>query len=186
MSHNPKKFGRNSWNVSLSKKFFQNHCEYAFLNEDEFHNLIDKSIKIFSNLNINYSGFRQPGWDISTSIKPFFFKQLGFKYIASSSLNAGFNSKVQRVSNYHPTLCDNIVNIPQNIEIGWSNKKIEDEIEKIIKINGIISIKAHFANRKIANPLNKENQKLLDLIEFINKKHKIKWMTFDEIAKNVN
>ena len=91
------------------------------------------------------------------------------------------------MSNYHPTLCDNIVNIPQNIEIGWNNKKIEDEIEKIIKINGIISIKAHFANRKIANPLNKENQKkLLDLIEFINKKHKIKWMTFDEIAKNVN
>lgn len=161
---------------------FQQHCEFAFVNNDVFFKSLAESLECFRRSGLDVIGFRTPGWDLSSDIRLSEFSNYGIKYIGGSSLNAGFNAGIQRVSFIHPCLIDGLVNIPQNIEIGWEFSRIQKEIDAIISCGGIVSIKAHFATQKVANCLSKENQnKLLDVIDYLNETHGIPWKTYKEL-----
>ena len=161
---------------------FQQHCEFAFVKNDTFYNSLRESLECFRQSGLDIIGFRTPGWDLSSDIRLSEFSDFGIKYIGGSSLNAGFNGGIRRVSYIHPCLIDGLVNIPQNVEIGWEFSRIRKEIDTIISFGGVVSIKAHFATQKVANCLSKENQiKLLNVIDYINETHGIPWKTYKEL-----
>lgn len=165
---------------------FQKHCEFAFISNDQFKLKLNESFNIFSDIGIEPKGFRQPGWDLSTDIILETFSKFGLDYIAGSSLDAGFNSKISNLDKFSPSKVGSLINIPQNIELKWDFSKITSEIDRIVSLNGLVSIKAHFADNKVVNSLNKNNRvKLLEIVDYINNRHKIQWKTFKEIAKSI-
>ena len=85
-----------------------------------------------------------------------------------------------------PCKINNLINMPQNIELKWNFDKITNEIDRIISLNGLVSIKAHFADNKVVNSLDKDNRiKLFEIVDYINDKHNIQWKTFKDILKIV-
>ena len=161
---------------------FQNHCEFAFISNNDFGIKLKKSIELFKEIGFDPKGFRQPGWDLSTDISLDTFSRNGLDYIAGSSLDAGLNSNYLNMDKIFPCRINNLINIPQNIELKWGFEKITNEIDRIIGLNGLVSIKAHFADNKVVNSLDKYNRiKLFEIVDYINQKHNIQWKTFKDI-----
>ena len=169
-----------------NKTPFQNHCEFAFISNNDFEIKLKKSIELFQEIGFNPKGFRQPGWDFSTDISLDTFSKSGLDYIAGSSLDAGLNSTNLNMDKIFPCKINNLINMPQNIELKWGFDKITNEIDRIISLNGLVSIKAHFADNKVVNSLDKDNRiKLFEIVDYINDKHNIQWKTFKDILKIV-
>ena len=167
-----------------NKTPFQTHCEFAFISNNEFEKKLKESLGLFKKIGFVPKGFRQPGWDISTDITFDTFSKLGFEYIAGSSLDAGLNSTNLNVDKIFPSHLKRLINIPQNIELKWDFNKITSEIDRITSLNGLVSIKAHFADNKVVNSLDKNNRvKLLKVVDYINTKHNIQWKTFKDVLK---
>ena len=158
--------------------FFQSNTEFAFKNNDQAMNYMSKGVNVFNDIGWPITGFRQPGWDFSTSINlPEIAKKLGIKYIAANSYDAGFNAGgIERVSNYYPTIIDGVINFPQNIELDWPIGRVFQQIDFLVEIKALISIKAHFVDKEIINCLSKENfDKLGIIINYIRQKFSKKY-----------
>jgi predicted deacetylase len=170
--------------------FFQSYTEFAFKKGIEAMKCILEGIKVFKKVGWNITGFRQPGWDLSTEIDlPKIAKEVGLKYIASNSYNAGFNAGgIERVSNYYPTFIDGIINFPQNIELDWPIENIYAKIEELIAVKAFISIKGHFVDKKSINCLNGKNliklQKVIDYLR--NNYNYIKFITLSDFSNKLD
>lgn len=175
------------FHLQKENTFFQSHTEFAFKNHKQTLVSISKAVDVFDKIGWPITGFRQPGWDLSTSINlPQIANTLNLKYIAANSYDAGYNSGgKERISNYYPTLISGVINFPQNIELDWPIDKIFQKIDFLVDIKALISIKAHFVDRDVCNCLNEENfiklNKIADYIRsnFIDK---IKFATLNTIA----
>jgi len=179
------------YHYQKNNPFFQEHTEFAFKNNEDAKNTIFKGISIFKALNWPITGFRQPGWDLSSEINlPEIAKELKLSYIASNSYDAGYNAGgIERVSNYYPTIIDNVINFPQNIELDWPIEKIYLKIDYLIKIKAMISIKGHFVNKGVSNSLTDVNlKKLYKIVHFLDEKYDgvIKYYTLNDLAKEIN
>lgn len=176
------------FHLQKENPFFQPYTEFAFKSHDQAINCIGKSIDVFKSIGWPVAGFRQPGWDISSTINlPEIAKMFDMKYLAANSYDAGYNSGgIERVSNYYPTIIDSVINFPQNIELDWPIDKILKKINFLVGIKALISIKAHFVDRDICNCLNQENiVKLNEITDYIrsNFNDRIKFATLNSISK---
>jgi peptidoglycan/xylan/chitin deacetylase (PgdA/CDA1 family) len=170
--------------------FFSQYTEFAFKNEKESSQAIVAGKNIFQKSGIDVVGFRQPGWDINSDLSLCrVLKEAGFSYIAGSSNNAGFNAGIQRVSNYFPNIVGGILNFSQNVLLDWSIGKIREEIDKIIGMKGLISIKGHFVDRRMPNSLSAANigklRQLLDYLLTIYDED-IRWLTLKQISDQIS
>jgi hypothetical protein len=166
--------------------FFARHTEFAYKDEDESFQAIKVGLEILNRAGIEVCGFRQPGWDISSDLSICrVLQSLRFVYIAGSSSDAGFNAVDQRVSNYFPALINGIVNFPQNVLLDWDLLRMKDEIDKIVEMNGFISIKGHFVNEGMPNSFNTENiSKLRAALHYLMKQYskQISFVTLKDAA----
>jgi predicted deacetylase len=179
------------FHMQKENPFFQSHTEFAFKTQQQALETIKLGIGVFNEIGWPITGFRQPGWDLSTLIDlPAISKITNLKYIAANSYNAGYNAHgFERVSNFYPTLIDGVINFPQNIEIDWPLDRIFKTIDYLVGIKALISIKAHFVDRDVTNCLNEENFiKLYKLIDYCRSKFKdkIQFATLDSIANHLN
>lgn len=169
---------------------FMPHTEFAFKRQPEALQLIQKGMAVFREVGWQAKGFRQPGWDLSTDIHiAEVAKKAGLWYIASNSLNAGLNAGgVERVSNYHPSLIEGVVNFPQNIELDWPIAKIYEAVDRCVFRKAFISIKGHFVDKGVCNCLSEENFSKLDLIaEYIKSKYPetVEFTTLSQLADKI-
>lgn len=147
------------------RTFFARHTEFAYKRMDESYQILSSDLSLLDAL-----------------------KMANFKYIAGSSNDAGFNAGIQKLSNYYPTVIGGFLNLPQNVLLDWSINKMREEIDKIIGIKGIISIKEHFVNRDMPNCLSGGNlHKLRSILEYLSKEYgdKIEYLTFRELAQRI-
>jgi len=167
---------------------FGRHAEFAFKTEEESREAIKKGLKVFKRAGLESCGFRQPAWDINSDLSLCrALKSCGLFYIAGSSSDGGFNTGTMRVSNYHPTLIDGLVNFPQNILLDWDFDYIQKEITRIIRVKGMISIKGHFVDRGMMNSCSKENLvKLRLILDYLTQTYGdlIQYMTLRDIIKS--
>jgi predicted deacetylase len=171
--------------------FFARHTEFAFKNEDETHVAVRRGMQIFDECGWQVSGFRQPGWDINSDLNICrVLKKLGVNYIAGSSLDVGFNSGgIERVSNYYPTLINGLINFPQNVLLDWRIEKIYNQIDKIVGMEGMISIKGHFVSERMSNSFSSANiAKLRQALDYLSNKYdeKVEHFTLKQIAERIN
>ncbi len=179
------------FHLQKENPFFQAHTEFAFKSHDQALECIQKSIKVFDSIGWPITGFRQPGWDLSSSVNlPEIAKKCNLKYIAANSYDAGYNAScIERVSNYYPTLVDGIINFPQNIELDWSIDKILNKIDFLVEIKAFISIKAHFVDKDLCNCLNEDNLIKLNKIAIYiksNFNNKIKFVTLNTLSNLID
>jgi peptidoglycan/xylan/chitin deacetylase (PgdA/CDA1 family) len=169
--------------------FFSRHTEFAFKNEKECSQAIVAGRNIFQKAGLDAAGFRQPGWDVNSEFSLCrVLKECGYRYIAGSSNDAGFNAGMQRVSNYFPSTVGGILNFPQNVLLDWSIRKIREEIDKIIGMKGLISIKGHFVDRGMPNSCSKGNlSKLRAILDYLLEKYddSVEYMTLSRLAKDI-
>lgn len=169
--------------------FFSRHTEFAFKRRNETLQTIIEGKKIFKKAGLEAFGFRQPGWDINSDMSLCdVLKEANFEYIAGSSFNAGLNAVRERVSNYCPTLVNGLVNFPQNVLLDWCIEKIYNQIDKIVGMEGMISIKGHFVNKGIPNSLSSANiVKLRQALDYLSNKYdeKVEHFTLKQIAEKI-
>jgi hypothetical protein len=170
--------------------FFARHTEFAYKNEIESVRTLKKGLEILRQAGMSVHGFRQPGWDINCDFSICrAVKSIGLSYIAGSSLDAGFNDGRERVSNYFPVMINGIINFPQNVEIDWSFESMKMEVDKIVDLGGLISIKGHFVNGSMPNSFCKENiYKLRKLLDYLIQHYgtRIRYATLKEITGLIN
>jgi hypothetical protein len=171
-------------------KLFSRNTEFAFLRYAESVSLINKAKKIFETAEINFKGFRPPGWDINSDFSLInALIDTGFEYCALNSYDGGLNSNLKRVSNFHPTIINNaIVNFPDNIQLDWSLEKMVEVSNSIINSGGFISIKGHFAIKDLTNSLNEINcNKLIQFLNIMKVKYgnSINFETFETLSNKI-
>jgi len=175
------------YHYQYENPFFGYHQEFSIKTEEESRTAVLKAIQIFSDAGLNPKGFRPPGWDMNSDLSLFqVLRENRLSYIAGSSNDGGFNIGQQNVSNYYPTLIDGFLNLPQNIELDWSIKKIYSEIKHIVARRGIISIKGHFVSGGLPNSLTADNlKKLYQIISFLKQDYpaQIEYLTLHTIAE---
>lgn len=165
--------------------FIKKHQEFLY---DDYQNIrykLLKSKKLFEDIGINIYGFRPPGWGIDRNFKLLeVIKEIGFfDYIAASSLDGGLNYHSQKVSNEMPDWFDNLLNIPQNLELDLPYETLINNINELIIKNGLISIKGHFCNIDwMQNKFKRENYDKLNNILAYMKDKNIWYATFKEVA----
>ena len=170
------------------KTFLKRHVEFAYTSQVETLERITNSIKLFEKTNIPVYGFRPPGWDISSNLNLVdIIEELGFIYLAGSSLDAGLNYNENRVSNIYPSnFEDKIINIPQNLEFSFSISELKNFAKIIINKNGIISLKGHYTNiGGIKNSISEQTlHKINDFLKNLTEEYgNILWFaTMKEIA----
>jgi hypothetical protein len=168
---------------------FARQAEFAYKTGSESREAISRGLEILGRSGLDVCGFRQPGWDISGDFSICSaLLDLGFTYIAGSSLDGGFNSQVQRVSNYFPAFIKGIINFPQNISLAWSLGEMKREIDKIVELGGIISIKGHFVNGGIPNSFTSKNiHKLRATLDYLGTRYsgRIVYVTLKQAAELV-
>jgi len=168
---------------------FSRHVEFAFASLEEACEAVCAGYAILASAGFVVSGFRQPGWDINSdfSIIPA-VRAAGLSYIAGSSLDAGFNARSQRVSNYFPSIINDLLNLPQNIELDWPLARMCEEAARISAVGGMISAKAHVADRVSPNALTRSNvDKLKRFLDFLyaGGAGEIEYTTFGKIARSL-
>jgi hypothetical protein len=148
--------------------------------------LVGAGLEILTRAGFRVDGFRQPGWGLNADFSLLsVLREAKLRYIAGSSLDGGLNASTQRVSNYYPTVLDGVLNIPQNIELDWPLARMCDEAVRIAMLHGILSIKAHVADRINPNSLTKQNvEKLRRFLDFLetNAAGEIEYATMSDIA----
>ena len=172
------------FHLQKENPFFQPYTEFAFKTHDQALSCISKGVDIFNTIGWPITGFRQPGWDLSTSINlPQIAKNLHLKYIAANSFDGGYNAcGIERISNHFPTLIDGVINFPQNIELDWPIELIYQNIDRLVKMKAFISIKGHFVNHSYPNCLNNENfKKMYLIVDYMNKSN-TKFITLNDLA----
>jgi hypothetical protein len=164
--------------------FFTRHTEFAYKNETESFKAIKKGLEILKQAGITIYGFRQPGWDINSDLSICYaLQRLCFQYIAGSSYDAGFNAGMERISNYFPSLINGIINFPQNILLDWPLERIKNKMDRIVSMDGFISIKGHFVNSGMPNSFSAENiSKLRRALDYLTKQHegRISYLTLKD------
>ena len=175
------------YHYQYENPFFGHHQEFSIKSEEESRIAVSKALHIFSDAGLMPKGFRPPGWDMNSDLSLFrVLRENQFSYIAGSSYDGGFNNGRQKVSNYNPSFIDEFLNIPQNIELDWSIKKIYSEIKHIVDQRGIISIKGHFVSRVLPNSLNDNNlRKMYQIVSFLKQNYptQIAYSTMHTIAE---
>ncbi|MBZ5583966.1 MAG: DUF2334 domain-containing protein [Acidobacteriia bacterium] len=166
--------------------FFGKRLEYAFATPAEARASVHAGLGMLTEAGFDVRGFRQPGWDINSDLSLISaVRSAGLLYVAGSSLDAGLNSQRQRVSNLFPTGINGLVNMPQNIELDWPLARMCEEAARIQSVRGIISVKAHVADRGNPNALTEKNLcKLRRFLDFLGsgRSGEIEYATFEKIA----
>ena len=143
------------------------------------------SLRIFETIGIKPPGFRPPGWGIDSQFNLIrVLKDMNiFQYVAASSLDAGLNAKQPKVDSYMPDWYDDILNMPQNLELDLPLPDLLKQIELLIHDSKLISVKGHFCNIDwVANSFNRQSfEKLLTMIAHL-KNYRIWFATFAEVA----
>jgi len=152
--------------VQYENRWFSRHTEFAFKTEAQTAAVIAQGMRVFRAAGLDLTGFRQPGWDINSDLSLIdVLRENHFLYVAGSSPNAGLNGSGPLVSNIYPTLVNGLINIPQNVELDWSDTRIDEAIQQIVQRCGIVSIKAHMASPGTPNALSQQKiEKLGNLL----------------------
>lgn len=168
---------------------FARHAEFAFKRQSESTVAVLLGREILMNAGIEVCGFRQPAWDINSDLSLLgVLKKAGFRYLAGSSPDAGLNAGTIRTSNYFPTIVGDVLNLPQNVALDWDIERIKQEIDKIVSIKGIISVKGHFVNAGMPNCLSSANvRKLRRVLDFLSSEYagEIEYLTFRQIIERL-
>ena len=98
------------------------------------------------------------------------------------------NNFNQRVSNIYPEFFNGILNIPANISIHQSLSEAKPIIDKIIQMNGLITLRGHYVlgTYDLSNGIDRNTLKnMSDIISYImtNYKGKVWFATLKEVAK---
>lgn len=164
---------------------FSRNTEFAYTDYNSSLKLLKSSIELFVKAGLNPIGFRPPGWDINSDFSIIeSIKDAGLKYGALNSYDGGLNANINRVSNTHPVLINDLVNFPDNINIDWPIELIKSEIKKLIDFGGIISIKCHFSKAYLTNSFSDVNyNKLISVLNHIINEYKsdVEFATFKNI-----
>jgi hypothetical protein len=167
-------------------RWFLRHAEFAFDRRDEARQALLDGAQRMEQAGFAVEGFRPPGWEIASDLSLLAeLRAAGYAYVAASSLDGGLNAGVQRVSHYFPTSVNGLLNLPQNIGL---DEPLEQMIEQALRARrrrGLISIKAHVADRGVANALTSRNlEKLRRFFDWWGDRHPgaVRCMTFGELA----
>lgn len=143
----------------------------------------------FFKAGIKVKGTRPPMYELG---RKFEFiessKKAGFSYVAASTPIYGLNLFKKRVSNIYPEFYGGILNLPSNISIHQKLSEVKKDIDKIIEMNGLITLRGHYilGTSELANGINEETLKnMSEIITYISKNYagKIWFATLEEIAK---
>jgi len=175
------------YHYQYENPLFSRHTEFAFKNEHQCRRTIRSALDIFSRARLKVYGFRPPGWDLNGDMSLIkVLNELNFAYVAASSIDAGLNAGCPRVSDDYPTLIAGLINFPQNICLDWSLQYITKRIDRLVQINAMISIKAHFADKLLDNSLTTANlDKLRSIFDYLQAEYPetIKFCTLKELSE---
>jgi hypothetical protein len=93
------------------------------------------------------------------------------------------------VGSYYPTLINGLINFPQNVLLDWRIEKIYNQIDKIVGMEGMISIKGHFVSERMSNSFSSANiAKLRQALDYLSNKYdeKVEHFTLKQIAERIN
>ena len=179
------------YHLQMEKKNFLPFCEFEFKDEKQSKEAIQKSLYIFKKAALKPVGFKPPTWAIGHNSGFDFIKALKkskFKYVCLSSPVSGLNWEKKTISNIFPQKYENMLNIPQNINMNWPIEEIKEKIDEIIRLNGIITPQLHFNEEDnwMSDGIGKRNlAKLQEIIDYINEKYdnQVWFAKCNEVAK---
>lgn len=164
--------------------------EFEFKNFEQCHDALKKSQSLFKKVGLYPVGFKPPSWGIGHNSGFALLKALRgrFDYVCLSTPNSGLNWDVKRVSNVFPSYYGSLLNIPQNINLNWSMKKIKYTIDNIVELGGVITVQAHFNEQDnwMSDGLGQRtNKKIEEIMDYLNSNYpnEIWYAKLEEIAE---
>jgi hypothetical protein len=145
--------------------------------------------ELFAAAGMHVHGTRPPAYELGKNLA--FVdaaKQAGFSYIAASTPIYGLNLFRKRVSNIYPHWFRGMLNIPGNLSIHQPLANIKDQIDKIVAMHGVITLRGHYVlgTEHMANGIDARTmQNMEDVIRYLVERYpnKIWFATAHEIAQ---
>jgi hypothetical protein len=122
-------------------------AEFEFSSLENDRQKISTMLKIFNDAGLPSTLFKPPAFSIGTSRHKNFIATVDqyplIKTIFFSSPTNGLNAPCKTVSHIHEQKLGRLINVPQNINLCWSEGEIDRVIKLIVEKRGIIHIQFH-------------------------------------------